>query len=219
MTQSGGGGRQPTIAASLRMPSSASGAASAPVDPNKAQPVLVHRGALQTFPGVSINFMGYDIWDAVNALAGVTVIGAGGPGAGVIQVPAQTALDISEINFVWLVDLHGGGQLTAIPDYWLLSAGVRFGVVVGERQPWDQFSLIPVVGRVPGWVTLNQNVLASWSDTPVHLVVPPNQSVYFTYTKIAPIVAPFDVGVVGARFRGRWIPEKLWRELQAVGDK
>jgi len=211
MTQAGGGGRQPTAAST---PSRASQSAAAASIDKPVQTVFVKHAALEDLVDTGASAMGYDIWDRVVAGVGRRVIGGA---VGTITVPAQQLLDISALTFVIITDLGGPPGWAPLGDYY--HVGVNFLVEVNSHNPWDAFTRYsPVIGLPmrAGWCTLNQDVMASWGNAPVHLVVGANQAVQFIYDQIVVPMPIVNGDLIGVRVRGRWLPEKLWRELNQL---
>lgn len=215
MTQAGGGGRQPIAASAGRVLPAAQPKAVGVSD----NPMVVHvrDAALQNLPSGGASPVGYDIWDLVVVAPGRTVIAGA---AGTIVVPAQQALDISSLAFVVLADL-GGGALAPLGDYFH-ALNVLFLIEINGRSPWDVYTrYAPAMATPmrPGWSTLNQDMMASWVDAPMHLVVGPNQQITFSYDKLGVMNLVGAADLIGVRIRGRWLPEKRWKELRSLNGE
>jgi hypothetical protein len=208
MTQAGGGGRQP-IAASAGSPAARPSQATPPKTNDPSDPffVFVQHTAFADIDPHGANYMGYDYLVPAVPAVGTSTIGT-------FAVPAQQMLDISEINFVVTRALPGGMNMAALGDWFFLGT-VSFTIDISGVNPWDQFTIYPAGNRVPGWCTINQNLLASWSAAPVHLVVQPGRTVTLRYTQQLPLtlIGGAAPDAVIARVRGRWLDQGFYKKI------
>lgn len=170
----------------------------------KPQLVRINQRMYDTLPMDAQNFVGHNYAIAfVDAIAVAQIVQ--------IRVPENLVLDISELRFRFLQPV--AGLITAMQDY-AYFPDISFRVDVNGVNPWDQFSIFPGVAipQRQGWSTANQNVMASWSDTPVHLVVQQNDAIDLSYEVFALTGAPAGSFII-AELRGRWIPYQLWSRL------
>jgi hypothetical protein len=206
MTQAGGGGRQPMSPVARPPDASAKKPlpGSAPTDPAF---VFVQHAAFANIEPSAARYMGYDyfVFFFVPAPNTLTNIGR-------VVVPSQQALDVSEIQFNVLRQLPGAGFHPVADHYF--TGNVYFTIDVSGVNPWDQFTLTPV-NRIVGWPTLNQNLFASWSDAPVHLIVKPNQTLGLNYWQINGATWLLAGDMMMARVRGRWLEERLYKQILA----
>lgn len=209
MTQAGGGGRQPLAVGERGAPLRA-GEKKPPVGSTPDDPafVFVSHAAFANLEPSEANYMGYDIITQVT----FPLVSGRWP-IGTLPVPQAQVLDLSELSFVVLRQLPGAGY--APVNDWYFATFVSFTLDISGTNPWDQYSVVLPLGRFPGWYTTNQNVMASWSDAPVHLLVGSNKSVNIFYTIPNPVGAtPFLANdLVVGRLRGRWLSDSFYKRL------
>lgn len=177
------------------------------------QIVRVSRAMFENLPGDGQSFVGHNYrLSCAPVVAGITVIGS-------LTVPTGMVLDISEISFHLV---NGFGVATFVQGDFNARNALYFRTRVGGINPWDQFTIAANIATPTqeGWDVMNQNVMSSWSDTPVHLVVVENQLIEFL------VNIPYAAGVAyvqavnatnlaayEAHMRGRWIPIQLYRDI------
>jgi hypothetical protein len=126
------------------------------------------------------------------------------------EVPNGMVLDISQVRYRFLVALAGVG-LQALPDF-ATSVFLVWRMKVSGLSPWDQ-RVGGTLGLGTGTVTLNQNIMDQWGDTPVHLIAKPGQTVSYEIEQTALPVVISANQFSCVEISGRWIPASLWDDI------
>jgi hypothetical protein len=178
------------------------------VEDGAVQLVRISQAMYDTLPVDGQSFLGHNYRVALQAAPAVYTIGQ-------IRVPDGLVLDISELRFHIM---SGNGIATVVQgDLNMHNQGVC-RVRIGGINPWDQFTFDSAASAPrEGWDVLNQNIMESWSDIPVHLIAQEGQLVEMLYEVVQAAYFNAVIGggnaVIDAHIRGRWIPIQAWRDM------